>query len=154
MLRVVYTPDGFDFLVENGRLAVDDGLESAVVYSLFTDAPATDDELAAAGLTGEQNRGAWWGNDYPEVPGDVWGSKLWLLARAKRTDETLARAVDYGSHAVAWMIADRLAARIPITAQWYGGTGFLVVGAEMWRPDDLRPRWRRLWNAQTGQAVG
>ena len=153
MLRISYTPDGFDLVKSGGRLQVDDGLETSVELSLFTDAPATDDELRAAGLTREQNRGAWWGNDYPEVPGDVWGSKLWLLARAKRSDETLARARDYATEAVRWLIADGLATRIPFTSAWYGRTGFLVLGAQMWRPGDLQPRWRRLWNAQTGQLL-
>ena len=153
MLRIAYTPDGFDLVKSGGRLAVDDGLETAVLLSLFTDAPATDDELRAAGLTRDQNRGAWWGNDYPEVDGDVWGSKLWLLARAKRTDETLARARDYAVQAVAWMITDGLAARVPITTAWYERTGFLVVGAQMWRPGDLQPRWRRVWDAQTGRLL-
>jgi phage gp46-like protein len=152
MLRIAYTPDGFDFVKGVGRLEVDDGLETAVLVSLFTDAPATDDELAAAGLSRDQNRG-WWGNDSVEVDGDVWGSKLWLLARAKRTDETLARATGYCTDAVAWMIADGLAAKIPFTAAWYGRTGFLVVSAQAWKPGDLQPRWRRLWNAQTGELL-
>jgi phage gp46-like protein len=153
MLRISYTPDGFDFVKEAGRLAVDDGLETPVLYSLFTKAPATDNELAAAGLTREQNSGAWWGNDYAERPGDVWGSKLWLLQRAKRSDETLARARDYASEAVAWMIADGLARRIPIAASWYGSTNLLVLDVQMWRPGDLQPRWRRLWDAQTGPLI-
>lgn len=152
MLRIAYTPDGFDLIKGVGRLEVDDGLETAVLLSLFTDAPATLDELAAAGLTREQNRGAWWGNDYPDVDGDM-GSKLWLLERAKRTDETLARARDYATEAVAWMITDGLASQIPITTAWYQRTGFLVLGAQMYRPGDLQPRWRRVWNAQTGAVL-
>lgn len=154
MLRKAYTADGFDLVKEPGRLAVDDGLETAVALSLFTDAPATDDELAAAGLTREQNRGLWWGNDLVEVPGDLWGSKLWLLQRAKRTGETLARARDYATAAVQWLITDGVAIRVPITAQWYGPSGFLVIGAQMFRPGDLQPQWRRLWDAQTGELLG
>jgi phage gp46-like protein len=153
MLRKAYTSDGFDLVKERGRLAIDDGLETAVALSLFTDAPATDDELAAAGLSREQNRGAWWGNDFVEIPGDVWGSKLWLLQRAKRTDETLARAQDYATQAVRWLIVDGLATRIPISAQWLGTSGFLIIGAQMFRPGDLQPQWRRLWNAQTGELL-
>ena len=152
MLRVIYTASGFDFVKEAGRLSVDDGLETAVLMSLFTDAPATLDELAAAGLRPDQNRG-WWGNDYAEKPGDILGSKLWLLARAKRTDATLSRAVEYASEAVAHFIADGLASKIPMTAQWYGRTDFLALGASMYRPGDLKPRWQRLWNATTGQIL-
>lgn len=153
MLRVEYTAAGFfDFVKEDGRLVVDDGLETAVLMSLFTDAPASLDELTAAGLRRDQNRG-WWGNDYAEKPGDVLGSKLWLLARAKRTDETLARAIGYASDAVAWLIADKLASKIPISAQWYGRTDFLALSVTMYRPGDLKPRWQRLWNATTGQIL-
>jgi phage gp46-like protein len=153
MLRLAYTPDGFDFVKQAGRLAVDDGLETPVTYSLFTNAPATDDELAAAGLTRDQDNGAWWGNDFVEVDGDVWGSKLWLLARAKRTDETLARAAGYATDAVAWLISDGLASKIPIVTSWYGRTGFLALGAQMYRPGELQPRWRRLWNVQTHELI-
>jgi len=153
MLRVEYTADGFlDLVKSGGRLLTDDGLETAVLMSLFTHAPATDDELAAAGLTREQNKG-WWGNTYSEKPGDVLGSKLWLLARAKRTDETLARAFEYATDAVAWLIADGLATKIPFAPQWYGRSDFLALGAGMYRPGDLRPRWQRLWNATTGQLL-
>lgn len=153
MLRVQYTAAGYlDFVKSNGRLLVDDGLETAVLMSLFTDAPATLDELAAAGLRPDQNRG-WWGNDHLEKPGDVLGSKLWLLARSKRTDDTLSRAQEYATESVAWLIADGLASKIPITAQWYGRTDFLALGAAMYRPGDLRPRWQRLWNATTGQIL-
>lgn len=153
MLRIAYTADGFfDFVKEPGRLAIDDGLETAVILSLFLDAPATDDELAAAGLTREQNRG-WWANDLAEVDGDIWGSKLWLLTRSKRTSETLARANDYAAAAVAHFMRDGLAMKIPIVASWYGSTGVLVLDTQMYRPGDLRPRWRRLWNAQSGQLL-
>lgn len=153
MLRIAYTPNGFDLVKGTGRLEVDDGLETPVVLSLFSDAPATADELAAAGLTREQNRGAYWGNDYPDVDGDIVGSKLWLLARANRSDASLAQARDYAAEAVAWMIEDGLATRIPFTSGWYQRTGFLILGAEMYRPGDLRPRWRRVWNAQSGQVI-
>jgi phage gp46-like protein len=152
MLRIAYI-DGVGFDVINNRgLEVDKGLETAVLVSLFTDAPATPSELEFFGLTPEQNRG-WLGNDYPVVDGDVWGSKLWLLARAKRTDETLARAHGYTTDAVRWMIDDGLAVKIPLTTQWYGRTGFLAVGAQMFRPGDLRPRWRRVWDATTGKLL-
>lgn len=152
MLRIAYTPDGGYDLVNDHGLQTDEGLESAVVYSLFTDAPATDDELQFYGFTREQNRG-WWGNSYAEIDGDVLGSKLWLLARAKRTDASLADGKAFAAQAVAWMITDGHAAKIPITASWYRSTGFLVVGAEMYQPGDLKPRWRRAWNATTGQSL-
>lgn len=153
MLRVAYQPNvGFDLVLGAQGLESDDGIETAVILSLFTDAPATDDELAIAGLTREQNRG-WFGNDYPDVDGDVWGSKLWLLQRAKRSDETLARANGYAREAVAWLITDGVASRIPIEAAWYGRTGFLVLYAQGYRPGDLKPRWRRVWNATTGAVL-
>ncbi len=153
MLRVAYQREtGFDLVLGAQGLEVDDGIETAVLLSLFTDAPAADDELAIAGLTREQNRG-WWGNDFPDVDGDVWGSKLWLLQRAKRTDETLARANGYARDAVAWMITDGVASKIPIAASWYGRTGFLVLDCQCYRPGDLQPRWRRVWNATTGAVL-
>ncbi len=150
MLKLVYTTAGFDLVVEDGRLATDDGLQTAVILSLFTDARATADELAAAGLSADQNRGSWQ-DDYPEVEGDVWGSKLWLLARAKRTDETLARAKAYAERALAWLAEDRVAKRVTVGASWYARTGLLVLTVDIER--DAAPRWRAVWNAVSGELL-
>ncbi len=150
MLKIVYTDSGFDLVNEDGRLQTEDGLQTAVILSLFTDARASADELAAAGLAASQNRGSWQ-DDYPETEGDVFGSLLWLLARAKRTDETLARAKGYAERALSWLVADDVAQRVTVSTSWYGRTGLLVVAVEIERA--ATPRWRRVWDAISGELL-
>jgi phage gp46-like protein len=52
-------------------------------------------------------RGGWWGDTYPTVPGDLWGSLWWLLSRTRDPDAA-ARAIESGQEALAWMVTDGL----------------------------------------------
>ena len=110
-----------DIAVSGGDLARDDGLRTAVLISLFTDALARpDDEIP----DGTDDRRGWWGNlPLAGEPADPIGSRLWLLARAKRTEETRRRAQTYAQDALAWMVADGVAAAVTVTAEWAGDRG-------------------------------
>ena len=61
----------------SGALAEDDGLQTAVVLSLFLDARARPDDGA------EGHRRGWVGVAF--TPEDRVGSRLWLLKREKHT---------------------------------------------------------------------
>lgn len=89
-----------------------DPLARAVIISLFTW------RRAGVGDTrpGEAKYG-WWGDSYASVINDKIGSRLWLLARAKITKETLARARDYAREALQWMIDDGVASDITVTVE-------------------------------------
>jgi len=116
-VRLVYdrTQLEGDVLLEAGDLVDESSLESALLLSLFTDARATVEELERYG--GENPRG-WWGDADAVVPGDIFGSKLWLLEREVDTRETLARAREYAEQAVAWIVADGLADSVPVLAEY------------------------------------
>ena len=66
-----------DLVIENDDLKIDEGLETAVLISLYTDARVSDEELPAE----EAQKRGWWGDIYPDIPNDQIGSKLWLKAR-------------------------------------------------------------------------
>lgn len=108
-----------DLALAGTDLAMDNGLETAVIVSLFTDAPADPGDDIPDG-TGD--RRGWWGDmpvDAAAQNGttpDVTGSKLWLLARAVLNPETLARAEKYAKDALAWMIRDGVAGKVTATA--------------------------------------
>jgi phage gp46-like protein len=58
------------------------------------------------------------------------GSKLWLLARAKKTPATLLMAKAYVEEALAWLVADGAAGSVTVTAEWVSpgaALGLLVV---------------------------
>lgn len=97
-----------DLVVDGYDLATEDGLRSAVISSLFTDRRAEpDDEIP----DGSSDRRGWW-------PDPTMGSRLWLLARAKETPDTLARARTYTIEALQWLVDDGVATAVDVTAEW------------------------------------
>ncbi len=142
---------GFDFVNDNG-IQTEEGLETAVIISLFTNRRATEQELLLAGLK-SGHLGGWWGDSYPEIDGDVLGSKLWLLERGKREQATLDNAELYASDALAWLLEDKVAMTVTPTASWWKDTSLLIIAIEIERPDKLQPKWRRVWQAISGEPV-
>lgn len=117
-----------------GRLADDDTLATAVLLSLLLDRRArTDDALPdPAG-----DRRGWVGDALsPRAGGDRIGSRLWLLARAKQTEETRRRADAYAREALAWLLEDRLADRVAVTVAW-NAPGLLGIGVSIDRAGDV-----------------
>jgi phage gp46-like protein len=114
-IAIRWSADGFSAdwtLLPGGELEQAPPLVTAVYVSLFTDRRAgPDDKLPP----GETDRRGWWGDLLDDQP---IGSRLWLLRRAKHLPETLRLAQDYMREALAWLIADGIAARIAVTAAW------------------------------------
>lgn len=90
-----------------GDLLGGDDLMTAVIISLFTDAAAAPDDVIADGS--DDPRG-WWGGPI--------GSKLWLRARAKQTDLTLALVKRDIEDALAWLVEDDIAASVEVMTEW------------------------------------
>jgi phage gp46-like protein len=108
-----------DWQVVAGDLARDDGLRSAIAISLFTDRLAREDDALPDGGT---DRRGWWGDlpASPDAEPDPIGSRLWLLARSKRTEETRRRAEQYATEALAWTLRDGVASAVDVAAEWGG----------------------------------
>lgn len=141
---------GGDIALAGQDLARDDGLESAVLVSLFTDRRAGAEQIRP-GDDPTDLRG-WWGDVNPPVDGDRTGSLLWLLRREKQTRETLARARQYAEQAMAWMIEDRVARRVTVATE-YGAPGVMHIEVVIERPDTTRLRYRYdyEWAAQAAK---
>lgn len=135
-----------DVAVVANDLVRDDGLETAVLLSLFLDRRAEDgDELP----DGETDRRGWWGDALPVVDGDRIGSRLWMLARAKPTRATLDRAQEYASEALQWLLDDQVAEAVDVAAE-YTPEGWLALLVEVRRPDGTDPaafRFDGAWRA-------
>lgn len=127
---------------DGGNLTSDDGLETAVVMSLFTDRRALDtDELP----DGTGDRRGFWGDAYPdEDDDDEMGSRLWLLARSKSTQQALIDARRYALEALQWMIDDGVAQSVSVTSE-RSGNDMIALGVTIERPDDSLPRWQSRW---------
>lgn len=86
-------------LDNNGNISTTNGLDTAILLTLFTDARADDSEVQEA-----INRRGWWGNAFsPFVDSNV-GSKIWLLANDTPTSDTKALATSYARQACQFLI--------------------------------------------------
>ena len=96
-----------------GGLAANGQIASAVILSLFTDRRAPEGwrpEVA--------DRGGWWG-DYVAAEGEPieeTGSWLWLLRNEVATQDIADQARVYAEIALAWMLRDRVVARIDVAS--------------------------------------
>lgn len=146
-IRLTWFPasSGADIAIDSNDLAVDDGLETACMLSLYTDRRAEDSDVLP---TGETDRRGWWADPVAAVAGDRFGSRLWLLDRAKPTQETLDLAVEYAREALQWMIVDLVSNRIDVIAEFIPNGYALQV--TVYRPavDPVTFQFNRNWDAQ------
>jgi phage gp46-like protein len=59
------------------------------------------------------DRRGWWGDEGQDIP---IGSRLWLLARSKLTQQVANDAVTYAQEALAWLVSDGVASSTTTTA--------------------------------------
>lgn len=119
------TGGGGDFVQLGQGLDTSEDLPTAVAISLFTDRLAEpSDALPFAG-----DRRGWWGDSFPAIAGDMTGSRLWLLSRAKSTDALPLTARGYILEALQWMIDDGVAAAIDAECFFLPGGSRAKLGA-------------------------
>ena len=133
----------FDLQIEDSDLKADNGLETAVAISLFTDARVSDEELPEF----ENFKRGWWGDMYPDIDLDKIGSRLWTIDRSKVTVETLRRSEELCKESLNWMIEDGLADEIIINSE-YNDIKQLIINIEITKPDDETIRFSVLWDEQ------
>lgn len=115
----------------------DEGIETSVIISLFTDRRAGNDDILPD-LSNPDKRG-WWGDLVsPTVEGDQIGSRLWLLSREKVLKTVLQRAKKYATEAVQWMIDDAIASKIDVNVEAQlsnNNTHILAIQVLVYKPD-------------------
>lgn len=100
-----------DILMDGPDLVMDDGMETAVILSLFTDARAAKDDQIP---DGSDDRRGFWGDAFDDAGEGLSGSRLWLLERCTITAENLRRWKDYAQEALAWMLRIGVAKSIDV----------------------------------------
>ena len=134
----------FDLAINGLDLEADDGLENALTISIFTDGRVTDDQLPY----GHTKKRGWWGDMFPDIPGDKIGSRLWTINPEKITNETLRKAIDYCRESTKWMIADGIADTINFTTE-YNENKHLNIFIEVVKPGESSPsKYQIIWDAQ------
>lgn len=134
-----------DIDINDTGMIADDGLETAVLLSLFTDKRCSIEELP----TFVEDQRGWWADLISEVEGDQIGSKLWLLQREKTTVQTRQRFIDYSKEALQWMIDDGIAEEIIVSAEYITKEAIKLT-IEIQKPSGLVESFNVLW---TGQEV-
>ena len=136
---------GADLALESFALAADNGLETAVILSLFSDARALDDDILPAGQT---DRRGWWGDAYPVVEGDSHGSRLWLLRRSKQLQQALTDAKQIAEEALAWLVTDGAASSVAVET-FIARDEVMGMIVQIFRPDGTAVpiRFETLWDA-------
>lgn len=147
---MVMTDNGGELVLAGFDLARDDGLETAVIISLFTDRRAVAEQIPAE-LSQVDLRG-YWGDISSTAPSDQTGSLLWLLAREKQLPAILGRAQQYCREALAWMLDDLVATRIEVTAEFVA-QGWMLILVDIFRPtgSPVRYRFNYEWAAQAAK---
>ena len=141
---------GGEVVLAGQDLARDDGLETAVLLSLFTDRRAAPEQIPAE-LPQDDLRG-YWGDVQPQVDGDQMGSLLWLLAREKQLPAVLSRAVQYCREALDWLVEDLVATRVDVSAEFVA-MGWMLLNIDIYRPDGstVSYRYNYEWSAQAAK---
>ena len=120
----------------------DAALRTAIVISLFTDRRAAEDDVLPEA---DGDRRGWWADAVPAVEGDLIGSRLWLLARGKRTAETVRLARDYALEALAWLLSDGIAGSLDVQSEARGDNA-IALAVIITRPNGpARQRFDFLW---------
>ena len=142
-IALILKDNCFDLGITGDDLTPDNGLETAVTISLFTDKRVTDEELPFP----ETNKRGWWGDMFPEIDQDQIGSRVWTLDRSKILNETLNRMNELCKESLNWMIEDGIAGEIAISSE-YNESKHMITTVNISRPDEATERFSVLWDEQ------
>lgn len=142
-----YADGAIDLVFAGDDVALDQGLETAVLVSLFTDRWVPTEELPA-GVTDQRG---WWGDLLSEIRGDEIGSKLWLLEREKQSNEVLERAREYSEEALQWLIDDGIATSVVVATE-FTKAGMIGIEVNIQKPSGESGRYRFAWEGQKAAA--
>lgn len=134
-----------DIAVDGTDLLADDGLDTAVMLSLFLDRRATDDD----NLPDDMDPRGWWGDSFAEVQGDAVGSRLWLLGREKQLPSVANRVQEYAAEALQWLVDDGVASTVETQATWVA-PGMCALTVTIYRPNTKTPftrQFQNVWSA-------
>ncbi|MEG3640435.1 phage GP46 family protein [Magnetococcus sp. PR-3] len=120
-----------DLAFAGPQLLTDEGLTTAIIISWFSDRLADE---ASPWLAQGMDRRGWWCDAYAPIPGDKIGSGLWQLMRQKQIEPVRVEAEEMAREAVQWMIEDKIATQIEVTAT-FPARHWLALSGVFHRPN-------------------
>ena len=149
-LALQYSGDFFDLVIDKNDLKLDAGLQTAVIVSLFSDHRVTIDELPFP----EKDKAGWWGDLLSDIDQDQIGSKIWLLIREKRNEQTRARYEEYCKQALAWLTEDGVADSVNVVAEYPDAKEGIDLSISIQKPQGkLTFKYKLNWNAELSRGL-
>ena len=137
----------FDIGIENGDFIAEDGFDTAIWVSLFTDARADESQVVLP-----ENRRGWMGNIGSPVEGRQLGGLLWLVEQRRLTQETLNEAIDYARKSLVWIIDDGIAQILKVNGEIVPRHGIQLEITITTVLGDTSTHYVKLWEV-TGNAT-
>jgi len=123
-----------------GDFELVNSFETADLVSLLTDKRVDRSEIQQP----ERRRG-WWADEISELPGDLIGSKLWLLEQSRIEDLTLNKAKDFIQDCFNWYIAQGYLKTININVAFFGSRGMSIEVIRERFDNKTESRFYYLW---------
>lgn len=140
-IKSIVGEDGnFTLGITKGDLIAEDGFDTAINMSLFTDARANEDQIAQS----ERRRG-WLGNTVSKVPGRQLGSFLWLVDQSRLIPNTLNKTINFAQLALDWMVEDQLAKSVTVDGVIVPKLGIELIIIITHTDDTVTTHYRKLW---------
>lgn len=141
--------DGVDVLTVSHCLALESGLHTAVIHSLFTDARAGRDDALPYGST---DQGGWVGESFVPNNGQqhgAYGSRLWLNYYVVSQNEKLEAQRFAAQESLAWLIDTAVVDSIDVKASFVNKQTFdmLALHIVMRRDGRDQPVYDAVWGA-------
>ncbi len=163
-LLLSFSPDlkEFDFSLGTstfgGDLLGDNGLLTAVILSLFTDARAhADDPLPDERVGIPSDLRGWWGDclGVDETRPFSLGSRLWLLSREKELPVVVARAQEYAQEALNWLVEEGRTNKLVVSANHVASAylGLSVLALPATGTGEQSREWNFLYDYQNAMPV-
>ncbi|QHC36466.1 phage GP46 family protein [Komagataeibacter xylinus] len=140
-IRLVYdnTRMECDWVITNGDLDTDADLETAVLFSLFTDAPAPSGTVIPDGTN--DLRGCW----IDGMESFQMGSLLWTIEGAKKSGNgLLTHARTICEQALQWMIDAGIVGAITVRTSWLNANS-LNIRIQLTKPDGSPLSFQYAW---------
>jgi phage gp46-like protein len=153
-IKFIWNTDFFegDLQLNKGDLLREEGLTTAVLISLFTDARADEDDE----IDDKNDKRGWWA-DAVEGIIPITGSKLWQYERSKTTQIVLVKIKKAIEDALQWMIDDNVAEKIDINLERFGikGNDRLGLDLKIYQTDKniTALKFDDLWKMELNNAI-
>lgn len=108
-IRLSLDNGSFDIVIQDGDFANEDGFDTAIWVSLFSDARADISQVIVP-----ENRRGWLGNLVSDVEGRQLGGYLWLTEQRRLNQDSLNEVIDYIRKSLNWLIEDGAAVKIEV----------------------------------------